>query len=163
MAEGRRGNLVPALADAAMRTELGPDALPFVNSFKEPRFASHHGILIHYKDGLKGVVLKLGDDGIRWEFRLPGRGEKSPRATRFHVGPWQNRNLFKGLSHAIQIFFREKKSPYPVERTLLTTGILSASMDSTSKRVGRSIPLGWISPIDQLTSSVVGRRARPGS
>jgi hypothetical protein len=51
-------------------------------------------------------------------------------ATAYYVGPWQNRNLFKALSHAIQTFFREKKAPYPIERTLLTTGALDAAMDS---------------------------------
>jgi hypothetical protein len=46
------------------------------------------------------------------------------------VGPWQNRNLFKALSHAIQTHFRQRQAPYPVERTLLTTGILDAAMDA---------------------------------
>ena len=133
----------PALADAAMRTELGPDAPPVRELVKQPRFASQHGILVHYNDGFKGVVLKLGDDGIRWNFACQVEGEKEPRATRFHVGPWQNRNLFKGLSHAIQVFFREKKSPYPVERTLLTTGMLSASMDSHFEK-GRLIETPWL-------------------
>ena len=57
-------------------------------------------------------------------------GEKGPRATRFYVGPWDNRNLFKALSHAIQTHFRDRRPPYPVERTLLTTGTLAAAMDS---------------------------------
>jgi hypothetical protein len=38
--------------------------------------------------------------------------------------------LFKALSHAIQTFFREGNAPYPVERTLLVSGILDAAMDS---------------------------------
>ena len=54
----------------------------------------------------------------------------APLATSFHVGPWQNRNLFKALAHAIQTNFRERRPPYPVERTLLTTGALAAAMDS---------------------------------
>ena len=51
-------------------------------------------------------------------------GDRDPRATSFYVGPWDNRNLFKALSHAIQTFFRTGLPPYPIERTLLTTGIL---------------------------------------
>ncbi|HHK42149.1 MAG TPA: hypothetical protein ENJ50_07005, partial [Planctomycetaceae bacterium] len=43
---------------------------------------------------------------------------------------WNNRNLFKALSHAIQTHFRRREAPYPVERTLLVTGILDAAMDS---------------------------------
>ncbi len=34
------------------------------------------------------------------------------------------------LSHAIQTHFRQGQAPYPVERTLLTTGVLDAAMDS---------------------------------
>ncbi len=46
------------------------------------------------------------------------------------MGPWNNRNLFKALSHAIQELFRNHRAGYPVERTLLTTGVLDAAMDS---------------------------------
>ena len=41
-----------------------------------------------------------------------------------------DRYLFKALAHAIQTHFREGRAPYPVERTLMTTGILDAAMDS---------------------------------
>ena len=58
------------------------------------------------------------------------KDREEPLATSFYVGPWQNRNLFKALSHAIQTHFRQKRAPYPVERTLLVTGILDAEMQS---------------------------------
>lgn len=38
--------------------------------------------------------------------------------------------MFKALSHAIQTHFRQRRAPYPVERTLLVTGALDAAMDS---------------------------------
>jgi hypothetical protein len=38
--------------------------------------------------------------------------------------------LFNALSGAIAHFFRTGKSPYPVERTLLASGILDAAMHS---------------------------------
>jgi hypothetical protein len=89
-----------------------------------------HAIIAHYRDGLRGVAMKVGNNGIRWNFACQLSGEPKPRATSFYVGPWQNRNLFRALSHAIQTHFRERKAPYPVERTLLTSGILDAAMDS---------------------------------
>jgi hypothetical protein len=75
-------------------------------------------------------MLRVGSSGIRWNVAVQAEGEAVPRATSFHVGPWQNRCLFKALSHAIQTCFREQRSPYPVERTLLTTGVLAAAVDS---------------------------------
>ncbi len=125
----------PDLAAAAMAAEVGTDD-PMtkylasggkdVGSGAPPT----HAIAVHYQDGLRGLALKVGNSSTRWNFatRLPD--QKEPLATAYYVGPWQNRNLFKALSHAIQTFFREKKSPYPVERTLLTTGVLDAAMDS---------------------------------
>jgi hypothetical protein len=92
--------------------------------------ATIHGILIDYRDGLRGTALKVGNNGIRWNFACRLAGQSQPLATSFYVGPWQNRNLFKALSHAIQTHFREGKPPYPVERTLLTSGVLDAAMDS---------------------------------
>lgn len=89
-----------------------------------------HGILIRYKDGTRGTMLAADITGIRWYFGCRLKGESTPLGTSFYVGPWQNRNLFKALSHAIQDHFRKGRSPYPVERTLMTTGILDAAMDS---------------------------------
>ena len=89
-----------------------------------------HALIVHYRDGLRGVAMKVGNNGIRWNFACRLAGESTPRATAFYVGPWQNRNLFKALSHAIQAHFRQRKRAYPVERTLLTSGILDAAMDS---------------------------------
>jgi len=119
------------LANAAMSAELGPETPP-VRELLAQRFpkSSSHGILIEYVDGLKGIVLKVGDGSTRWNFATRVEGENTPKATSFYVGPWNNRNLFKALSHAIQSMILTGHVPYPVERTLLTTGILDAAMDS---------------------------------
>jgi hypothetical protein len=125
----------PDLAAAAMAAEVGPDdpMTKYLASGGKDTGAEApptHAIAVHYKDGLRGLALKVGNSATRWNFatRLPG--DPKPLATAYYVGPWQNRNLFKALSHAIQTFFREKKAPYPIERTLLTTGTLDAAMDS---------------------------------
>jgi hypothetical protein len=125
----------PDIAAAAMAAEVGPDdpLTKYIASGGKDTsndIPPTHAIAVHYKDGLRGLALKVGNSATRWNFgtRLPG--ESKPVATAYYVGPWQNRNLFKALSHAIQTFFREKKAPYPIERTLLTTGALDAAMDS---------------------------------
>lgn len=96
--------------------------------------AGNHALLLTYKDGTKATVLKIGNSSDRWNFacRLAGRDE--PLATAFFNGPWGNFNLFSALSHAIAHLFRTGRPPYPVERTLLVSGILDAAMHSHHER-----------------------------
>lgn len=131
------------LADAAMRAELGPSTPTLPELTTKPGFANPHGILVTYRDGFRAAMLKVGESGTRWNFACRVKGDPKPRATAYYVGPWENRNLFKALSHAIQIHFREKKPPYPVERTLLTTGMLAAAMDSRYDG-GKPIETEWL-------------------
>lgn len=130
------------LAEAAMQAEfersppgslVKADKLPplreLVKELKGDENALH-GILLKYRDGFRAAAIKVGDSGTRWNFAGRVRDRQEPLATSFYVGPWQNRNLFKALSHAIQTHFRQRRAPYPVERTLLVTGILDAEMQS---------------------------------
>ncbi len=120
------------LADAAMQAErtmnepvrgfgknLGKGDLP-----TEPS----HGVLLTYRDGLRATVLKYGTSSNRWNFACRVKGERQIQATAIYNGPWGNRNLFKALSHSMQHFFRTGHSPYPIERTLLVSGVLDAAM-----------------------------------
>ena len=113
------------LTEAAMATETGPDAKSW-RELKPPPYA----ILLDYNDGFRAAMLRIGDDSIRWNFACRLKNQSAPKATRMFVGPWRNRYLFKAFSHAIQHFISYQKSPYPVERTFLTTGILEAAMRS---------------------------------
>lgn len=135
------------LAQAALDAELGADRRPLRERITaigerdaEPGQSPTppHLIAMQYRDGLKAAVLKVGNSARRWNFACRIKGEDKPRATAYHVGPWNNRNLFKALSHAIQEFFRVHESPYPIERTLLASGILDAAMDS---RFAKGIPI----------------------
>jgi hypothetical protein len=122
-----------SLAEAALAAEIGDEARPLKSYAEQQRRGGRpHGILVNYRDGFRAFMLKVGSSATRWDFacRLEGDAPDTARATSFYVGPWDNRNLFKALSHAIQVHFHEKRPPYPVERTLLTTGILAAAMDS---------------------------------
>jgi hypothetical protein len=133
---GRDGRWSLPLAEAALAAELGRALplreLPGINEV-EP-----HGLLLTYRDGLRATVLKLGRSSSRWNFACKLAGDPRPHATRFYVGPWGNRNLFQALSHAIQHHFRTGQSPYPVERTLLTTGIVEAAL--RARAASRPLP-----------------------
>jgi hypothetical protein len=124
------GRWSPALLQAAMQAEASARGEPLEKINVPPS----HGILVEYKDGLKATVLKVGSSSVRWNFACRVAGESDIRATHYYVGPWGNRNLFMGLSHAIQHLFRHRRQPYPVERTLLVTGVLDAAMHSRHQK-----------------------------
>jgi hypothetical protein len=120
------------LAQAAMRAGAGKDVGPlreFVELVdgKQPPV---HAILVTYRDGLRATVLRIGNSATRWNFACRLKDKPEPLATSFYVGPWENRNLFKALAHAIQTHIRDQQAPYPIERTHLVTGMLAAAMDS---------------------------------
>src|SRR5262249_42608654 len=71
-----------------------------------------------------------GASSNRWNFACKLAGDDRLHATRFHNGPYGNRCLFAALSHAIQDCFVNRRSPYPIERTLLTTGLTDAVLRS---------------------------------
>lgn len=89
-----------------------------------------HAIEVTFKDGFRGHVVVVPSSGNRWNFACKLKSETRPRATMLYNGPWGNRCLFKALSHSIQHLFTTRKNPYPIERTLLTTGILEAAVRS---------------------------------
>lgn len=125
----REGLWSPDLLQAAWDSE--PDGPSKKVTLQQLYASQPWGLLVRYRDGLKGMAIRMaGGGGTRWNFACRLADQKEPLATSFYVGPWRNRNLFKALSHAIQIFFREGKAPYPVERTLLTTGMVEAGVES---------------------------------
>jgi hypothetical protein len=129
----RQGRWSLPLAETALAMELGnqPTTLQQIARVAQ---SEPYGILLTYRDGMRGCVLKIGRSATRWNFACTLQGDPQPHATRFYTGPWQNRNLFKALSHAIQHHFRSGVAPYPVERTLLTSGVLDAAMHSRAQR-----------------------------
>lgn len=117
-----------SLTEAALAAELGR-TVP-LQEIRGVGAGVLHGILITYRDGLRAAALKVGSGSTRWDFACQLRGDARVHATRFYTGPWGNRNLFQALSHAIQSHFREGRPPYPIERTLLTTGLVEAAVRS---------------------------------
>ena len=98
------GRWSPDLADAARATDPDPQGPgPLREVVKAGGYKQKvHGILITYKDGLRGTVLNAARDGTHWHFACKLAGDPTPKATSFYVGPWENRCLFKALAHAIQ-------------------------------------------------------------
>lgn len=135
--EGRWSREIAEQAMIAERGDLGEGNL---TRFEGEEESDPHAILIQYTDGTRATILRLGKSATRWNFGCRLKGSNDIHATHFYVGPWNNRNLFKALSHAIQDHFCNACAPYPVERTLMTTGILDAAMHSRKEQNALATP-----------------------
>jgi len=134
-ADQRRWSL--DLAEAAMKAEFGRP-LPSLKQLADESPVQPHAILLKYHDRLRAAILRIGKTPIRWNFACRRAGRHEIEATSFYVGPWINRNLFGALAHAIQNHFQQGQSPYPVERTLMVSGVLEAAM--RSRKLGAVVP-----------------------
>jgi hypothetical protein len=86
--------------------------------------------LVEYRDGLKATVLLLNghvDDTI---FAADVESEAKPVSTLFYLPPPPGAAFLEALTVKIEEFLATGKPPYPVERTLLTGGILDLALES---------------------------------
>jgi hypothetical protein len=93
--------------------------------------------LVEYRDGTRGTVLLLNGHHQDFCFAGKARGEARPLSCLFRMPPPPGARYFDAQVANIEKFFETGKAPYPVERTLLTTGILEAAMESRYRRGGR--------------------------
>lgn len=86
--------------------------------------------LIEYADGLQAAVAMLNGHVRHFSFCGKIKGRAEPLATWFYTQPAKPFAHFAYLAKAIEQLVQTGRPPYPVERTLLTTGILDAAMTS---------------------------------
>jgi hypothetical protein len=95
--------------------------------------------LIEYCDGFRAAVAMLNGwlyegDGGAFTFAGKLKGKDKPAACHFYLQQPDPFAHFSYLVKAIDSMVRTGHSPYPVERTLLTTGILDAVMTSKAEK-----------------------------
>lgn len=85
---------------------------------------------IEYNDGLKATMLLM--NGLVQDFTVAARvnGESEPISTMFHLPPNPNVAYSAALMSKAEEMFVTGKAPYPVERTLLTSGLVQAALQS---------------------------------
>lgn len=83
-----------------------------------------------YADGLKATMLLM--NGLVGDFTFAARlkGQSDPLSTLFYLPPTPNVTYSAGLMAKAEELFLTRKAPYPIERTLLTTGLVAAGMQS---------------------------------
>ncbi len=149
---GDQGRWSRKLLDAALACSNSPrEGTP------EERCQQPSAFLIEHTDGFRSSVINLNGYTSDFAFAAQASADSSPMATRFwlqepHFGH------FSYLTHNIESMYLEGKSPYPVERTLLTTGILDAVMTSRfENHVRQATP--WLAEIAYRAPETPGRRA----
>lgn len=86
--------------------------------------------LIEYRDGLRATVAMCNGVARQFSFAARLQDEAEPRACLFALQDEPPYMHFGWLLHAIQFMLATGRPAYPVERTLLTTGVLDRAMHS---------------------------------
>ncbi len=83
-----------------------------------------------YADGVKATMLMM--NGLIGDFTFAAKlkGQAEPLSTLFHLPPNPNVVYSAALMSKAEETFLTGKSPYPIERTLLTTGLVEAGVRS---------------------------------
>ncbi len=116
----------PLLEEAVTRNPGAQTA-----GFKD-RCAESSLFVVKYRDGLEAAAFMLNNCMRGWDFAA--EVDDAVVSTHFGQVP-QTRDLphFDGLVHCIEELFVSGEPPYPVERTLLTTGVLAFLFDSRER------------------------------
>jgi hypothetical protein len=86
-----------------------------------------------YADGLKGTMLLL--NGLVDDFTFAARikGQAEPISTLFQLPPNPNVVYSAALMSQVEKMIQSGKAPYPAERTLLTSGLVAAGLQSLAE------------------------------
>ena len=83
-----------------------------------------------YADGLKATMLQLNGLVQDFTFAAQLKGQNAPLSTLFYLPPNPNVAYSAALMSKAEEMFLTGRAPYPVERTLLTSGLVAAGLAS---------------------------------
>ena len=93
--------------------------------------------LIEYRDGLRATVLLLNGHVDDTTFAAEVEGKAEPVSTLFDLPPPPGAAFLEALTSKVEQFLATGKPYCPVERTLLTGGILDVALESRVKKSER--------------------------
>ena len=98
------------------------------------RVGGPRAFLIEYRDGLKGTVLQLDGHVADDTFAARIEGQKKPVSTLFWLPPPPGAAFLEALAAHVETFMSTGAPPYPIERTLLTGGILDHVLEARAQK-----------------------------
>ena len=105
-------------------------------TLREMKALARDPVAYHYqhKDGLRSTIMLMNGLLADFNFAAAIDGQPRPFSTQMYASREAEgatlENYFSPLVHYIEQFMQTGKEPYPVERTLLTTGLVCAGIDS---------------------------------
>ncbi len=87
-----------------------------------------------YNDGLKATMLLMNGLVTDFTFAAKLKDQADPLSTLFYLPPNPNVVYSAALMSKAEETFLTGKAPYPIERTLLTSGLVEAGMQSLGKK-----------------------------
>jgi hypothetical protein len=127
------GRISARLVDAALRKSPSNNVGPVRENVRKPL-----AILVDYLDGTRGAVINLIEQVSDFSFAAFRKGNADPVATNFYLPIPPGARFFDPLMWNIERFFLEGRSPYPVERTLLTSTVLDLGLRALKQGRPRS-------------------------
>jgi hypothetical protein len=94
-------------------------------------------LVLEYRDGFRGTALLLNGHVQDFTFAARIKGEAKPASCLFHLPPPPGARYFDAQVMNIERLLENGCAPYPVERTLLTSGALDALLTSQQQRSER--------------------------
>ena len=123
----RSDNLKGAtVTDGRTQDMVGTGVLPSVA--KNP-----WAYFIEYRDGTKATLLMMSDAVADFNIAVKLKDNSEIQATQFFLSPDPNVTYSACLASKIEQMIGTGVAPYPVERTLLVSGILESCLDSRIK------------------------------
>ncbi|HLK67099.1 MAG TPA: hypothetical protein VKU19_26880 [Bryobacteraceae bacterium] len=112
-------------------TEIDGRTQDLVGSGQLPKLVSKpFAYFIEYRDGVKATMLMLSGAIKDFNFAARLKGEKQIHSTQFLLTPEPNVTYSACLMHKVEQMFETGVAPYPVERTLLVSGMLESCLTS---------------------------------
>ena len=100
--------------------------------------AAPAAFVVEYRDGLRVTILMLDGYAEQWGAAVRVRGQSAPLATWFLQSRYQPVWSFCHQVDHIERMVESGRAPFPIERTLLTSGLIDAVMTSRAES-GRRI------------------------
>jgi hypothetical protein len=99
--------------------------------------------MVEYRDGLRASILTLNGAATCWTAAWKYAGESKIESTRFQVQEERPYGHFTFLVQGFEKMIETGKPSWPVERTLLTSGVLDALLTSKLNG-GDKLPTPWL-------------------